>query len=196
MQHFPPFSHLLGRTDVITMKPENAKALVKRAQSGDADAFGELYAALRQDLFRYAYYFTSSPHLAEDAVSDCVLLAFQNIKQLKKPQSVHPWFCAILRNCCREKQAEKAQMQQTVDIDLLSLALPQDCDLESHAALHTALQKLPQDERELLLLSVLFGYSSRELAAMFGTKDGTIRARLSRTKAKLRDLLNEGDDEA
>ena len=131
------------------MKPESLKTLVKRAQHGDADAFGNLYDWLKQDLFRFAFYLTSSPQLAEDAVSDCVLLAF-----------------------------------------------PQESDLALHASLHAALQKLPQDERELLLLSVLFGYSSRELAAMLETKEGTIRARLSRTKAKLRETLGEGEDEA
>ena len=85
---------------------------------------------------------------------------------------------------------------QQIDIDALSLVLPQESDLALHASLHAALQKLPQDERELLLLSVLFGYNSRELAAMLETKEGTIRARLSRTKAKLRETLGEGEDEA
>ena len=174
------------------MKPETIKALVKRAQHGDTDAFGELYDWLKQDLYRFAFYLTSSPQLAEDAVSDCVLLAFQKIRQLKKPQSVHSWFCAILRNCCREKQTEKIRLQQQVDLDALSFVLPQESDL----ALHAALQQLPQDERELLLLSVLFGYNSRELAKMLDTKEGTVRARLSRTKAKLRELLGEGEDEA
>ena len=178
------------------MKPESLKTLVKRAQHGDADAFGNLYDNLKQDLYRFAFYLTSSPQLAEDAVSDCVLLAFQKIRQLKKPQSVHSWFCAILRNCCREKQTEKARLLQQIDIDALSLVLPQESDLALHASLHAALQKLPQDERELLLLSVLFGYNSRELAAMLETKEGTIRARLSRTKAKLREMLGEGEDEA
>ena len=178
------------------MKPENLKTLVKRAQQGDTDAFGDLYDSLKQDLYRFAFYLTSSPQLAEDAVSDCVLLAFQKIRQLKKPQSVHSWFCAILRNCCREKQAEKARLRQQVDIDALSLVLPQESDLALHAALHAALQQLPQDERELLLLSVLFGYNSRELAKMLDTKEGTVRARLSRTKAKLRETLGEGEDEA
>ena len=176
------------------MKPDNLKTLVHRAQAGDVDAFGEIYAALRQDLFRFAYYQLSSPHLAEDAVSDCVLRAFQNITKLKKVQSVRSWFCSILLNCCREQQREKAAQSQLVDIeDCLSL-LPQESDLASHAALHAAVQTLPEADRELLLLSVLFGYDSKELADLLGSKSGTVRSRLSRVKATLRAMLSEGDD--
>ena len=178
------------------MKPENQKTLVYRAQAGDADAFGELYAALRQDLYRFAYYQLSSPHSAEDAVSDCVLLAFQKIRQLKKAQSVRSWFFTILLNCCRDKQREKALQTQMVDIEDCCRLLPQESDLASHAALHVALRQLPDADRELLLLSVLFGYSSKELAEMTGSKSGTVRSRLSRTKDTLRAMLHEGDDQA
>lgn len=178
------------------MKPDEQKTLVRRAQAGDADAFGELYAAMRQDLFRFAYYQTSSPHLAEDAVSDCVLLAFQKIRQLKKPQSVRSWFFSILLNCCREKQREKALLTQMADIEDCCRLLQQGSDLASHAALHMALRQLPDADRELLLLSVLFGYNSKELAEMTGSKSGTVRSRLSRTKDTLRAMLKEGDDQA
>ena len=178
------------------MKPDEQKTLVRRAQAGDADAFGELYAAMRQDLFRFAYYQTSSPHLAEDAVSDCVLLAFQKIRQLKKTQSVRSWFFSILLNCCREKQREKALLTQMADIEDSCRLLQQESDLASHAALHMALRQLPDADRELLLLSVLFGYNSKELAEMTGSKSGTVRSRLSRTKDTLRAMLKEGDDQA
>ncbi len=178
------------------MKPDTLKSLVHRAQAGDVDAFGEIYAALRQDLYRFAYYQLSSPHLAEDAVSDCVLRAFQSITKLKKAQSVRSWFCSILLNCCREKQREKALAVSRVDPDDCENLLSKDSDLASHAALHAALEQLPDDERELLLLSVLFGYDSKDLAQLLGSKSGTIRSRLSRTKAALRTMLGEGDDQA
>ena len=178
------------------MKPEDQKTLVRRAQAGDADAFGELYADLQHDLFRFAYYQTSSPHLAEDAVSDCVLLAFQNIRQLKKAQSVRSWFFSILLNCCRRKQREKALQTQLLDIEDCCRLLGQESDPASHAALHMALRQLPDADRELLLLSVLFGYNSKELAEMTGSKSGTVRSRLSRTKDTLRAMLREGDEQS
>lgn len=176
------------------MKPENLKTLVRAAQAGDVDAFGDLYAALRQDLFRFAYYQLSSPHRAEDAVSDCVLRAFQNITKLKKAQSVRSWFCSILLNCCREQQREKAIAAKQVDLDECCSLLATEKDYASHAALHAALRQLPDDDRELLLLSVLFGYDSKELADLLGSKSGTIRSRLSRVKATLRAMLSEGDE--
>ena len=80
------------------MSSENISNLVKKTQHGDIDSFGELYSMFAKDMFRYAFYQTSDKTLAEDAVSDAVLLAFQNIRQLKKPASFKSWLFSILLN--------------------------------------------------------------------------------------------------
>ena len=172
------------------MKPETIKALVKRAQHGDTDAFGELYDWLKQDLYRFAFYLTSSPQLAEDAVSDCVLLAFQKIRNLEKPQAFRSWMFSILLNCCRRELREKKAQLQTVspeDADIPAVPV----DLSENAALKQALLQLETDERALFLGAVLFGYNSKELAELTHSKPGTVRAKLFRTKEKLRSLLKE-----
>ena len=57
---------------------------IKNAQKGDKNAFCELYELYKNRLYRYAYYKLSSEADAEDAVMDCVLCAWQGIKQLKR----------------------------------------------------------------------------------------------------------------
>ena len=74
--------------------------LIKNAQKGDKNAFCELYELYKNRLYRYAYYKLSSEEDAEDAVMDCVLCAWQGIKQLKKAEAFPAWIFKILRSSC------------------------------------------------------------------------------------------------
>ena len=59
------------------------KQLVLNAKNGDKEAFTALYSIYKDRLYRYAFYRLSNPEDAEDAVSECVLSAFWEIKNLK-----------------------------------------------------------------------------------------------------------------
>ena len=166
------------------------KDLVKKAKDGDTAAFGALYTTVAADLYRFAVFQTGSPSRAEDAVSEAVLLAFQKIRNLEKPQAFRSWMFSILLNCCRKELREKKALLQTVlpeETDIPAAAV----DLSENAALKQALLQLGADERELFLGAVLFGYNSKELAELTHSKPGTVRAKLFRTKEKLRSLLKE-----
>ena len=166
------------------------KDLVKQAKNGDAAAFGKLYSNVAADLYRFAVFQTGSPDRAEDAVSEAVLLAFQKIRNLEKAEAYKSWMFTILLNCCRKQLREKkAQLclVPTEDVDVAAATV----DLSENAALKNALARLEDEERELFLLSVLFGYNSKELAELMRTKPSTVRSKLFRTKGKLQALLKE-----
>ncbi len=172
------------------MSSNVSKDLVKQAKTGDTAAFGKLYTTVAADLYRFAVFQTGVPARAEDAVSEAVLLAFRKIRNLEKPEAFRSWMFTILLNCCRKQNREKQAALQTVppeDADIPAAAV----DLSENAALKNALARLETEERELFLLSVLFGYSSKELAEMTNSKPGTVRSRLFRTKEKLQSLLKE-----
>ena len=71
------------------MSSDFIENLVVQTQNGDADAFGELYSVYAKDMYRFALYYTGSRFLAEDAVSDAALFAFEKIGQLKKKSSCY-----------------------------------------------------------------------------------------------------------
>lgn len=66
---------------------EDIAALVQRAGSGDAAAFGELYEQVYKDLYRYALYCLGSREEAEDAVQETALEAFRGMAGLKRPEA-------------------------------------------------------------------------------------------------------------
>ena len=67
------------------------KKYVIAAGRGDAEAFGELYALYKNEMFRYACIVVGNPVAAEDAVSEAVIEAFENIGTLRSPSSFKGW---------------------------------------------------------------------------------------------------------
>ena len=69
----------------------------------DAIAFKELYKTVYQDLYRFALCMMHHPQDAEDAVSEAVLSAYENIHKLRKEEAFRSWIFQILANVCRRK---------------------------------------------------------------------------------------------
>lgn len=79
---------------------ENAaqEELIRRAKRGDVKAFSRLYAQIYKELYRFALYMTKHPQDAEDAVSEAVISAFENMCSLRKEESFRSWMFTILHN--------------------------------------------------------------------------------------------------
>ena len=171
------------------MSSLTVEKLVSTAKNGDADAFGELYALFARDMYRFALYYTGSPTLAQDAVSEAVLSAFENLSSLRKNDSFKQWLFKILLNCCKKMQKEKALATRLVSLGDLTETPAQEHDMSVKVGIMHAMLELSEAERETVLLSFVSGYTSREISKITGEKDTTIRSRLSRSAAKLRKHL-------
>ena len=86
----------------------NELELVKASIEGSRDAFCDLYEIYRVRLYRYAYYRLRDRDDAEDAVSSCVLSAWEQIGKLKDPEAFSTWIFRILNGSC--VRAIKAQI--------------------------------------------------------------------------------------
>ena len=76
--------------------------LIRRAKRGDVKAFSRLYAGIYKDLYRFALCTTRHTQDAEDAVSEAVAAAYENIGKLQKEESFRNWMFTILNNQCRK----------------------------------------------------------------------------------------------
>ena len=163
------------------------KDLIKEAKKGDADAFGRLYASLSHELYRFALYYLHREADAEDAVQDAALSAYKNIRYLKKPESFRSWFFKILSNECKKYLLKRSNRQEDLTDEFPTLAdVSSGQDHALRFELAELMNALPDDDRQIVLLSVLEGYSSKEIAQITGIKANTVRSRLSRSLHKLR----------
>lgn len=167
-------------------------------QSSKADLvrrqrFDQIVATFHQDMYRYAAWLCRDKAIAEDVVQEAMLRAWKSLDTLRDDTAAKPWLLTIVR---RENARHFARKRlETVDIDNLTasqtalLAEQPDDDARDMRA---AIYALDDDYREPLVLQVLMGYSTSEIAAQMGIQQGAVLTRLHRARAKLRDTMQTG----
>lgn len=162
--------------------------LVKLAKNGDKNAFAELYSFYANDLYRYASYLLNSPYDAEDAVQETVLTAFHKINSLKKNESFKSWLFKILSNRCKSILRGYGKSPDALPDNEYFFSIKDDTLTEAGAALELteAIKSLPSPDGQIVLLSVIGGFKSHELAQIFDLPSGTVRSKLKRSLEKLR----------
>ena len=171
--------------------------LVTLAKSGNADAFGELYELYYKEMYCYACYVTGNEALAQDAVSDAVVSAFQQIKSLKNAKAFKGWLFKILCAACKRHYTENEKKKTLVYLDDENGGYEEPAGFESvelSVELRRALEDLSCEEREIVLLSVLGNYKSHEIASILDCPSSTVRSKLKRSLKKLRESLG-GENE-
>lgn len=168
----------------------NVENLVIKSKEGNTAAFGDLYALYSKDMFRFAYYYTGSKAMAEDCVSEAVLIAFRKIGELKNISSFKSWLFRILRNCCAA--SFRKNPKEILQEDDYSGVHSFDSEVNDKISLKNALAKLPDDERELIILYYCVGYTSKEISLMLTMNENTVRSKISRSTEKLkRELVSD-----
>ena len=167
--------------------------LVKKSIDGSKEAFCELYALYKDRLYRYAFYRLGSHEDAEDAVSDCVLQAWKGISGLKDTAAFGSWIFRILSACCAKRIGELVNSRKYPELSNDAGYADMTGDVEKSVLLAEALALLKDDERDIVLLSVVAGLTSNEIAARTEMQSGTVRSKLSRSLAKMREFLSQGE---
>jgi RNA polymerase sigma-70 factor (ECF subfamily) len=163
------------------------------ANLGDRRRFERLVGALRTDLYRYALWLARDPQLAEDVVQESMLRAWRSFVGLEDEAKARPWLVTIVRReflRLREKQRE-----ESVDPDFFAdMADLSDAGEDPMVGeLRTAIFALEENYREPLVLQVLMGHSTSEIAEILGVSQGAILTRLHRAREKLKESLLAAD---
>lgn len=162
------------------------KSLVKSAKAGDKDAFCDLYALYKDRLYRYAYYKLGNAEDAQDAVQDCIVSAYVQMKNIRNASAFSSWIFSILHATCTKYV--KLQIKQRENKSLESTNLIFNFNQESHELL-SVLEQLNQDEQDIILLSIVAGFTSKEISKVMEITPGSVRSKLSRSLAKMRNIL-------
>ena len=165
------------------------RMLVKRAKRGDVDAFGELYQRIYKKLYAYALYTLKNPEDAEDAVSQAVVDAYQSIGQLKKDEAFSNWMYRIVANKCNRKMREFYHVGGELTQEVLeekSLEMnPSDDEREMRFDVKEAFDRLDKEERKIVGLHAIFGYTTKEIAKLLMMNESTVRSKKMRALKKL-----------
>ena len=184
------------------------QALIQAAQRGDLNAFNELVLLYQSRVYNLAYRIMGEGDSAADATQEAFISAHRAIGGFRGG-SFRAWLMRIVTNACYDElRRRKRRPSSSLDALYVTDAAPeaeyfvdggerpeayaQRQDL--NRALDAGLQTLPDDQRTVLVLSDVQGYDYGEIAEITGAALGTVKSRLSRARAKMRDyLLAQGE---
>jgi RNA polymerase sigma-70 factor (ECF subfamily) len=173
--------------------------IVKRCRQGDREAQRELYARTSDRIYRLLLRMTRNPDDAFDLAQDTYLRAFERIHQFDGQAKVATWVYRVAVNealqFLRRRQRRDRAMEERV-----SPASPGGVDeasaRDARLDVEAAIDRLPEDERALIVLRHFEGLGYAEMARVLDKPPGTIASGLSRARRMLRDLLGPGFETA
>jgi len=150
-------------------------------------AFTRLLETLRPDLVRFAFWLARDRAVAEDVVQETLIRAWKSRDELKDTAAARPWLLTIVRR--EHARLYERKRLPTVDVEQVealgdpALASDGDAGLED---LRRAIMQLPDEYREPLVMQVLGGLSTTEIAAELKLTQPAVLTRLFRARNRLR----------
>lgn len=180
--------------------------LIREAQRGDLEAFNHLVIAYQARVYNLALRILGDPAAASDAAQEAFISGFKNLRGYRGG-SFRAWMLRIVTNACYDELRRNKRRPATSLEDLISdpdgpepedsLALASAASgpeataerFELARAIQDCLNGLPDEFRVVAVLSDVQGLDYQEISAVVGKPLGTIKSRLARARARLRDCL-------
>ena len=183
------------------MEREDDVQLVRAVLAGDDSAFGTLVEKYQKGVHAFAWRKIGDFHYAEEITQDTFLKAYQKLFTLKDPSLFSNWLYKIATRCCLNWLREQKRKNQSQSLEVTSMAEVARSNYdryvseqrEAEATEHRfevvkkLLDKLPEGEREAMVLYYLGEMSTAEVGKFLGVSVEAIRLRLSRARRRLQD---------
>ncbi len=177
---------------------ERIAALVTLAQQGDGEAFGEIYDAYVDSIYRYLYYRVGSHAVAEDLTSETFLRALRRIDSFTwQGKDIGAWFVTIARNLVADHVKSSRFRLEVTTADMLD-ADRADEGIEDevlsrlqNAVLLDAVKALKPEQQECIVLRFLQGLTVAETSDVMGRSEGAIKQLQLRAVRALAKLMPE-----
>jgi RNA polymerase sigma-70 factor (ECF subfamily) len=169
--------------------------LVNAVLEGNKEAFAILVRRYERSVRAVALHILHDYHWATDVSQDAFITAYQNLPALRKPSAFGPWLMKVTRRCALNfvrRDPKEAQLEPAAAGILES----SDGQLDEHKqTLLAAVVRLPEAERQVVMLRYFAGHSVKDVADIVGRGVGTVTKQLSRAHKRLRNILERSENE-
>ena len=184
---------------MTTLKPpsNSITELVRRAQKGDVEAFGELYENFRVSIYRYMFYRTSDTQTADDLTSEVFLRMIRNLAGYQVQEATfQAWLFQIAHNLLTDHY-RKMSVRNHVSLEEQGMSV-QEADSSTAAerslnsvTLRQALNRLTSEQRDVIVLRFVAGMPIAEVAQALNKSEDAIKGLQRRGLAELRQVLSD-----
>lgn len=165
------------------------RAIIERCLKGERDAFRFLVERYQSQAVGHALAILGSREDARDATQEAFVDAFQSLKKFDLSRRFYPWFYVLLRNRCYKLIAKRRETENIEEAEILAprTGVPE----VERIALERALRSLSREEREIVTLKYLDGFSYDEIAGLLEIPRGTVMSRLFYARKQLQAQLTK-----
>lgn len=180
--------------------------LLERIQKGSMDSFKVIYERYKLKIYRYIYHFLNNPELAEDCMQDCFIHLYNKAHLYDPKSKFSSWFYKMAKNLIFDFM-RKAKIRNTISLDkevenedslasLHELIESPEFDPSKIAQsneyiklMREAIEKLDDEDKELIILCDIEGVSNKEAAEMLNLNQNLVAVRLFRARKQLAKIL-------
>lgn len=171
--------------------------IVQRARRGDAAAFEQLVTAYRDRVYRLALRLCGNEADADEAAQDAFLAAWKGLPNFRGESKFSTWLYQLVNHAAIDLLRREKRQVSAEDIDEVDApdAAPSPHRLaernEQRQAVREAVLALPEEQRQVVVLRFMEELSYEEIGAALHLPAGTVKSRLNRAKAALREILSQ-----
>lgn len=168
------------------LKPLDDRKIIERVLNGDTEAFNLLVLQWQKPIFNFILRMIADRDEAMDLCQETFMKAYRELQTLKDRDRFSSWLYRIAHNSCFSR-LRKDQGKTFVELDPETGSARSS--IESRLAVEKALQQLPEDQREVVVLKVYQNLKFEEIAAIQDAPVSTVKSRLYMAFEKLRTIL-------
>jgi RNA polymerase sigma-70 factor (ECF subfamily) len=179
--------------DASQVERDKERELISRAQAGDRAAFAALVREHGNEVYTLARRLVGDPHLAADVAQETLIRAWRALPDFRGDSALSTWLHRITVNTAWTHK-KRARRHVGVPLeDLAEVAAPASADhpetageiLELRGRLRSALDALPEPQRQVVVLKDIYDWSHAEIAEAMGISVSATKVRLHRARARL-----------
>ena len=175
--------------------------LIEQAQNGDVDAFNTLVLHYQDAVYNLAYRIMGDPDAAADATQEAFISAYRALPRFRGDY-LRSWLMRIVANACYD-ELRRRKRRPTAPLEALHVPdggaaanQPENPEVQAqqselNQAIQECINRLPPDQRLIVVLADVEGYSYQEVAQIADVSLGTVKSRLSRARERLRTCLRD-----
>ena len=187
------------------MTEEKILSIIREVQNGDVNAFEGIVREYEKSVYNIALRMTGDREDALDVSQEAFLKAYHALPLFRGESKFSVWLYRIVSNACldflreRKRRAEVSlsvgdEEDETAEMEIRDESLSPETLFErklTREALQRGLLSLPEDQRKILLLREIQGFSYEEIGRILSLESGTVKSRIFRARRKLCEFLAE-----
>ncbi len=169
----------------------SADVWIRQIAAGEQQALNALYEATHSALYGYILSIVKHEHDAQDILHDCYLAVVRHAATYDSQGKPMAWIYTIARNLCLQKLRNRRKEADRSEELLWTATDRPDLALEERAVLSVCMNRLSEQERQIVLLHVLSGFRHREIAQLTELPLSTVLSKYHRALQKMKRILEK-----